>query len=630
MPDLIPTTRAMYMSSGAEWITFPNTTWSTCSRSTPARSRAASTAARPSSVGGTPLRLLPYEPTAVRAADEITTSVTGVLLRWLAKPGRLARATPVRRHTGAQGGAAEQQQGQRPAHEGSVRDPARGEVAELHSEQAGEGQQPHESHVCRPADARHRGVADRRQGHEQQHEIPEEPLAVGAAGEGEDRSHHRLKRGLRHADEAHEQAHDAGSGDQLVALALVPGKQGERSGQVADAEEYEQPAEPVHARAGDPVPEEEPGGDPGHAREEGLVGDSHDERRVGRHRRHAREDHELPERAALAEPEGLAQLLESERREQHAEHQEGGPPALDLAAATVAEPEAEQEDTGNAGHEQEREVGPVLADGAGLADVEDDRPDGEGHAAHDPEPLRALGRGGTRARRRSSGRGLHQRQRGFQRARTDRSATGQAVHRPTQGDRVDATAGVLAERHEPPDPGAEGAVAAGALASEASDAQTRMAEVAVHVAAVELAEAAVADHVAADDRAVATGVAVLENRSAMARGAPAPEPVPALEEAPAEVVAAARGMPAAARVADEVDLLDLVLTDVAHRQVPAPPVEREAPRVPQPVGIDLGPAAAAHERVAARDGVPAARARIEPQQLAEQPVAVLSVAIRVG
>ena len=76
MPDLMPTTRAMYMSSGAEWITLPKTTWSTCSRSTPARSRAACTAVAPSSVGGTPLRLLPYEPTAVRAADEITTSVT--------------------------------------------------------------------------------------------------------------------------------------------------------------------------------------------------------------------------------------------------------------------------------------------------------------------------------------------------------------------------------------------------------------------------------------------------------------------------------------------------------------------------------------------------------------------------
>ena len=29
MPAFIPTTRAMYMSPGSVWITFPNTTWST-------------------------------------------------------------------------------------------------------------------------------------------------------------------------------------------------------------------------------------------------------------------------------------------------------------------------------------------------------------------------------------------------------------------------------------------------------------------------------------------------------------------------------------------------------------------------------------------------------------------------
>ena len=42
MPAFIATTRAMYMSSGAEWITLPNTTWSTCSGSIAARSSAAS------------------------------------------------------------------------------------------------------------------------------------------------------------------------------------------------------------------------------------------------------------------------------------------------------------------------------------------------------------------------------------------------------------------------------------------------------------------------------------------------------------------------------------------------------------------------------------------------------------
>ena len=52
MPALIATTRAMYMSSGAEWITFPNTTWSTWSGSIPERSSAASTTVAPRSVGG--------------------------------------------------------------------------------------------------------------------------------------------------------------------------------------------------------------------------------------------------------------------------------------------------------------------------------------------------------------------------------------------------------------------------------------------------------------------------------------------------------------------------------------------------------------------------------------------------
>ena len=49
-PALMPTTRAMYMSSGAVWMTLPNTTWSTCSGSSRARSIAARAAVAPSSV----------------------------------------------------------------------------------------------------------------------------------------------------------------------------------------------------------------------------------------------------------------------------------------------------------------------------------------------------------------------------------------------------------------------------------------------------------------------------------------------------------------------------------------------------------------------------------------------------
>ena len=73
-PALMPTTRAMYMSSGAVWMTLPNTTWSTCSGSSRARSMAARAAVAPSSVVGMSRRLLPNPPIAVRAAEAITTS----------------------------------------------------------------------------------------------------------------------------------------------------------------------------------------------------------------------------------------------------------------------------------------------------------------------------------------------------------------------------------------------------------------------------------------------------------------------------------------------------------------------------------------------------------------------------
>ena len=79
MPALIPTTRAMYISSAAVWMTLPNTTCSTCSGSSPARSIAARAAVAPSCAGGTSRRLFPNDPMAVRAADAITTSVMVVL-----------------------------------------------------------------------------------------------------------------------------------------------------------------------------------------------------------------------------------------------------------------------------------------------------------------------------------------------------------------------------------------------------------------------------------------------------------------------------------------------------------------------------------------------------------------------
>src|SRR5262249_9419970 len=58
-PAFIPTTRAMYMSAASVWITFPNTTWSTWSGSSPPPPSAALAAVAQSSDAGTPARLLP-------------------------------------------------------------------------------------------------------------------------------------------------------------------------------------------------------------------------------------------------------------------------------------------------------------------------------------------------------------------------------------------------------------------------------------------------------------------------------------------------------------------------------------------------------------------------------------------
>src|SRR5580704_7117226 len=88
MPAPMPTTRAIYISSGEVCMTLPNTTCSTCSGSRPARSMATRATAAPSSVGGTSRRLRPKEPIAVRAAEVITTLVTFFLWSywWRASP----------------------------------------------------------------------------------------------------------------------------------------------------------------------------------------------------------------------------------------------------------------------------------------------------------------------------------------------------------------------------------------------------------------------------------------------------------------------------------------------------------------------------------------------------------------
>ena len=79
--------------------------------------------------------------------------------------------------------------------------------------------------------------------------------------------------------------------------------------------------------------------------------------------------------------------------------------------------------------------------------------------------------------------------------------------------------------------------------------------------------------------------------------------------------------PRARALLDEVDLLDLVLADVADDEVAVGAVEREAPRVAQAVGVDLAARARApDERVRRRDRVrpPARRLRVDAQDLAQQ------------
>ena len=117
------------------------------------------------------------------------------------------------------------------------------------------------------------------------------------------------------------------------------------------------------------------------------------------------------------------------------------------------------------------------------------------------------------------------------------------------------------------------------------------AEVAEHVAPAQVGQPSVAHDHAAGDRAVAAAVQALDHGPDVAwcglarRVAAAP-----LERAPAEV----RALAAAA--AHEVDLLDLVLADVADREVARAAVEGEAPWVAQAVAVDLAARAGAARR----------------------------------
>src|SRR5436190_6973162 len=184
-------------------------------------------------------------------------------------------------------------------------------------------------------------------------------------------------------------------------------------------------------------------------------------------------------------------------------------------------------------------------------------------------------------------------------------------HAPIKRDSVHVPLGVLAERAEARDRYADGLVTARTtVAAELHRPQRRLAEIAVDVAPVERRQGLVPHHVPAGDRAVAGGVFVDDARLHRVWRGAAVEAAPALEDVPAVVGA----LPRAA--AGEVDLLLGVLTDVRDHQVAGQPVEREAPRVTQAEGPDLGRhTLAAHERVALHAiGPPAARMTwIDPQ-----------------
>ena len=153
--------------------------------------------------------------------------------------------------------------------------------------------------------------------------------------------------------------------------------------------------------------------------------------------------------------------------------------------------------------------------------------------------------------------------------------------------------------------------------------------VAVDVAAVEGRKRAVADDVAAGDGAGAPVVAVFEDRRDRVRGGLVlVEAVGSLKGRPAEVG------PLGLALLPVVDLLEGVLADVADRDRAGLGVEAEAPRISQPVGVDLRPGARGpvDERVVWRDGVGRAAApggRPDAEQLAEQRVEVLARSARI-
>ena len=190
---------------------------------------------------------------------------------------------------------------------------------------------------------------------------------------------------------------------------------------------------------------------------------------------------------------------------------------------------------------------------------------------------------------------------------------------------------VLSERGQVADVEAEAALLAGPSTEPRAE-------------AVQLPGAVVGEHVVADDLSaadpgepwIADHVAAVDGAAGMVRIGQRGEDRGAAREAPPERGESLEGRPAevrASRLGDRqvVDLLVAVVADIADCDRLRPPVEGEAPRVPQAVGPDLVPSGPADERVVGRDrvGRGAVRRRVDSQQLAEQEIEVLRVLGRV-
>ena len=119
------------------------------------------------------------------------------------------------------------------------------------------------------------------------------------------------------------------------------------------------------------------------------------------------------------------------------------------------------------------------------------------------------------------------------------SARDEPVHGTAQRDGVDVPGVVLAERRQAADRQARRMVIAGAPGTEQDRVDLRLAVVAVQVAAVERAQRAVANDVAADDRAVPVAVPGDEDGRDRAGRGPRLVAAIALEDAPAVVRAGA-------------------------------------------------------------------------------------------